>query len=79
MATVEISLHGRITSGPDEDNPAWTLRCSTCGATPAHTIRGDLGDETVPVTLTCVNGHEVPTPDWLDARELLFTIAMRAE
>lgn len=77
MSTVEITIHGPITHGHDYAE----VRCPTCGATHSHLIRGDLDDDTVPVTLTCVNGHDVPLPPAaeLDPRELLFTVAMRAE
>ncbi|MEV2249381.1 hypothetical protein AB0I94_02290 [Streptomyces sp. NPDC050147] len=77
MADVEITIHGAITYGVDYA----TVNCPTCRATHSHQIRGDLGDDTVPVTLTCLNGHDVPLPDAseLDPRELLFTVAMRAE
>lgn len=79
MSEEKITIHGRITHGPDEDDPTETLTCPTCNATHAHTIRGSLTDPAMPVTLTCVNGHDVPFPAWLDARELLFTAAMRTE
>ncbi|MFI1677032.1 hypothetical protein [Streptomyces sp. NPDC020607] len=75
MASVEITIHGQITHGHDYAE----VDCPTCSATHFHLIRGDLDDDTVPVTLTCVNGHDVPIPHDIDARELLFTVAMRSE
>lgn len=75
MDPVEITVHGAITYGHDYT----TVECPTCHATDSHTVRGDLADETVPVTLTCVNGHNVPIPEEINARELQFTAAMRAE
>jgi hypothetical protein len=75
----QITIHGAITHGPSEDDPTQTVHCPTCHATHAHTLRGSLTDAASPVTLTCVSGHSVPIPDWLDARELLFTAAMRAK
>jgi hypothetical protein len=71
----EITIHGPITHGSDRE----TVACPTCQATHSHKVRGHLGDDATPVTLTCVNGHHVPVPDAIDARELLFTAAMRAE
>ncbi|MFJ6540555.1 hypothetical protein ACWDO7_22875 [Streptomyces sp. NPDC003656] len=75
MDSVEIAIHGPITHGAERT----AVRCPVCGATQAHTVRGHLGDDTTPVTLTCINGHDVPVPDEIDARQLLFTAAMRAE
>jgi hypothetical protein len=72
---VEITIHGPITHGTNHTPVA----CPTCGATHSHQVRGTLADDTTPVTLTCVNGHNVPVPDAIDPRELLFTAAMRAE
>lgn len=79
MSTVAIAIHGSITYGPSDTETAETLQCPTCHATHAHTVRGSLTDAALPVTLTCVSGHDVPLPDWLDARDLLFTAAMRSE
>jgi hypothetical protein len=75
MDPVQITIHGTITHGHDHA----PVRCPTCGATHSHTVRGRLSDDTTPVTLTCVNGHDVPVPDAIGARELLFTAAMRSE
>lgn len=77
--STEVTIHGAIAYGPDESAPDETLTCPTCRATHAHTIRGSLTDPATPVTLTCVNGHPLEFPTWVDARELLFTAAMRAE
>lgn len=79
MEPVKVTIHGAITYGANEDSPADTLHCPICRATHAHTVRGSLTDASVPVTLTCVSGHDVPVPDWLDTRDLLFTAAMRSE
>ncbi|MEV7154880.1 hypothetical protein AB0N77_09675 [Streptomyces misionensis] len=75
MDPAEITIHGPITHGHDHA----AVHCPTCRASHSHTVRGHLSDETTPVTLTCINGHDVPIPDAIDARELLFTAAMRAE
>lgn len=75
MDPVEIIIHGPITHGTEYTPVA----CPACNATHSHTIRGLLADDAAPVTLTCVNGHEVPFPEEIDARELLFTASMRAE
>ncbi|MFD5266732.1 hypothetical protein [Streptomyces sp. NPDC058335] len=79
MTYIEIPVHGALSYGPSEEN-AQAVSCPTCHATHAHTVRGDLTDTDIPVTLTCVNGHNVPIPAGsIDPRELLFTVAMRAE
>ncbi|MFJ9038027.1 hypothetical protein ACIRF8_15710 [Streptomyces sp. NPDC102406] len=75
MGHVEITIHGPVTYGVDYA----AVGCPTCAATHSHRIGGDLDDDSVPVSLTCVNGHDVPLPGEVDARELLFTAAMRAE
>ncbi|MET9321934.1 hypothetical protein ABZX75_17330 [Streptomyces sp. NPDC003038] len=75
MDRAEITIHGPIAYGHDRT----AVACPTCRATHSHTVRGQLDDAAVPVTLTCVNGHSVPIPDQLDHREFLFTVAMRAE
>ncbi|MGW2740667.1 hypothetical protein ACWC4D_41565 [Streptomyces sp. NPDC001288] len=74
-----ITIHGAITYGPSETSPDHTVHCPTCGASHAHTVHGSLTDPATPVTLTCLSGHDIPIPDWLNARELLFTAAMRSE
>lgn len=75
MSPIEIIIHGPITHGVDHA----TVQCPTCKASHSHTIRGHLSDDTTPVTLTCANGHDVPVPEEIGARELLFTAAMRSE
>ncbi|WP_338699174.1 hypothetical protein V2W30_22595 [Streptomyces sp. Q6] len=75
MAYVEITVHGPITYGADYV----VVQCPACAATHSHRVSGDLGDDSVPVSLACVNGHAVPIPSDLDAREVLFIVAMRAE
>jgi hypothetical protein len=75
MDPVEIIVHGAITHGADRT----PVDCPSCGATAAHTVRGELGNPAAPVALTCVNGHPVPVPSDIDPREMFFTIAMSAE
>ncbi|MFZ3556449.1 MULTISPECIES: hypothetical protein [unclassified Streptomyces] len=75
MELAEITIHGEITHGHDHS----VVLCPTCGASHSHTVRGHLSDDTIPVTLTCVNGHDVSLPAEFDARQLLFTAAMRSE
>ncbi|MEX3101219.1 MULTISPECIES: hypothetical protein [unclassified Streptomyces] len=75
MDPIEITIYGAVTRGSDYA----PIYCPICAATDAHTIRGELDDDTIPVTLTCVNGHDVPVPAEINPREMLFILAMRAE
>ncbi|MEE4546431.1 hypothetical protein V2S66_31265 [Streptomyces sp. V4-01] len=50
--------------------------CPHCGAVGGHTVSRSLAD---PVTVTCMEGHVVPLPEWADGPALFRELMAVAE